>query len=110
MEYTLIKPLLFRGKTYEKVILSDYFKTKHKMVMAENARKPEEVQFQLLIMAFCENLPSEAFGDLYPDDADEIAMHVNKVMIEYAESHGVAPGKKPQKKPVIRPVKQLRDP
>jgi hypothetical protein len=110
MEYRLIKPLTFRGKTYETVVLSDYFKTRHKLVMAENSKKPEEVQFQLLIMAFCENLPKEAFDDLYADDADEIAIHVDRVMTEYAESHGVAVGKKPRQKPVIKPVKQARGP
>ncbi|MDQ3231788.1 MAG: phage tail assembly protein [Pseudobdellovibrionaceae bacterium] len=108
MEYALIKPLAFKGKRYETVTLSDYFKTRHKMVMAENSKKPQEMQMQLLIMAFCENLPKEAFDDLYADDVDGIMLHVNTVMIEYAESHGITPGKKPRKRPVIRPVDPVR--
>ncbi|MDQ3232500.1 MAG: phage tail assembly protein [Pseudobdellovibrionaceae bacterium] len=108
MEYGLIKPLTFKGKRYETVTLSDYFKTRHKMVMAENSKKPEEMQMQLLVMAFCENLPKEAFDELYADDVDGIVLHVNTVMTEYAESHGIVLGKKPRKRPVIRPVDRMR--
>lgn len=112
MEYTLQKPLLFKGKRYDTVTLSDYFKTRHRMALAQNIKETEAYQHQCLLMSFCENLPRECFDDLYSDDLDFIANHVNEVMLEYAESHGMPregeAGKKappPAPRKVIRPAR-----
>ncbi|MDQ3234226.1 MAG: hypothetical protein M3Q07_20660 [Pseudobdellovibrionaceae bacterium] len=110
MEHPLIEPLSYKGKKYETATLSDYFKTRHKLVLAENVKKSEELQHQALVMSFCENLPPESFGDISADDMDVIAEHVNSVMTKYAESHGMIEGQSPGKKkvppagPRIRPA------
>ncbi len=101
MDLPLIEPLHFKGKKYESVTLSDYFKTRHKMALANNVSRTESEQHEALVMSFCENLPAESFGDISADDMDLIANHVNEVMEKYAARHGLmeegGAGKKPGK-------------
>ncbi len=110
MEYKLSRPVAFRGKNYETVILSDYFKTKHKLAMAENSKKTEEEQQLAFLMSFCEDFPKEAFGEIAADDMDFIADHVAQIMLAYARSKGIdTDGKKPrrQQKMIISPVRKV---
>jgi hypothetical protein len=101
MDLPLIEPFHFKGKKYESVTLSDYFKTRHKMALANNVSRTESEQHEALVMSFCENLPAESFGDISADDMDLIANHVNEVMEKYAARHGLmeqgGAGKKPGK-------------
>jgi hypothetical protein len=103
MDLPLIEALHFKGKKYDAVILSDYFKTRHKMALANSVSKTESEQHEALVMSFCENLPAESFLDISADDMDVISAHVNEVMEKYAARHGlmeqVSTGKKPGKAP-----------
>lgn len=111
MEYRFSRPVPFRGKTYETVILSDYFKTKHKLAMAENSKKTEEEQQLAFLMSFCEDFPKEAFGEIPADDMDYIADHVAQIMLAYARNKGLdTEGKKPnrQQKTIISPVRKVQ--
>lgn len=103
MDLPLIETLQFKGKKYESVALSDYFKTRHKMALANSISKTEGEQHEALVMSFCENLPPDSFGDISADDMDVIAAHVNEVMEKYAARHGLLEQKEAGKKPAKAP-------